>query len=660
MAQNVEYNGQLIEFPDNMAPGDIEAALKKNALSIPSASGGANTGNATANRVLDTGNALGTGYLRGLVRSTVGLPGDTAANIVDLGKAALGTGYTAVTGKAPPSALELTPRDQTFGTSDTILNGLRRLGLGKLIDPNNPEFEGGFAQTIGGGLSGVGGGGTTSQNVNQAVNATTGAVLGKIAADKTGDPALAIAASMSPVAVRNAAAEATKYAIRGDETGRRAMQQRIQDLQNAGVDSPTLGLASGNKLVGGVENLLDSTPGAIGTMQRSRAGALAGMQDKVNEAATLAAPVRGPAEAGAAIQSGLLGFGEQGRDTQRRLETNLYNRIPADQPTTVGNTQGRLAALNPDTSGAPEFLGTVSTPLINRMGAGLAADTADTGTIPFSALRQARTAIGPKTQASGPQLTGEPTSGQWKSIYGGMSEDLRTAAQQTGPEAAAALQRLNDYTRALKAREQVVQPFADRPAPEDAYNALVRAAPSTVSTTMKTLPPEARATVAGTVAEGLGAARAGAQNDTGTVFSPETYLTNWNKLGPERQRALLSDNAMSPDVRGNLADVAKATAMMRDNSRMWANPSGTGANAAARGLLGGLIGTGAGAGLGVLNPAVPLSIGGGMLAARMVAEGTTSPSIVRAVARQTNIDPVILAGQIRALQGGGLLGNAPE
>ena len=169
-----------------------------------------------------------------------------------------------------------------------------------------------------------------------------------------------------------------------------------------------------------------------------------------------------------------------------------------------------------------------------------------------------------------------------------------------------------------------------------------------------------RATVAGTVAEGLGAARAGAQNDTGTVFSPETYLTNWNKLGPERQRALLSDNAMSPDVRGNLADVAKATAMMRDNSRMWANPSGTGANTAARGLLGALVGTGAGAGIGVLNPAVPLSIGGGMLAARMVAEGTTSPSIVRAVARQTNIDPVILAGQIRALQGGGLLGAAPD
>ncbi|MFM9928215.1 hypothetical protein VLK31_34970 [Variovorax sp. H27-G14] len=37
MAQYVEVNGQNIEFPDGMAAGDIEAALKKNALSLPAA-----------------------------------------------------------------------------------------------------------------------------------------------------------------------------------------------------------------------------------------------------------------------------------------------------------------------------------------------------------------------------------------------------------------------------------------------------------------------------------------------------------------------------------------------------------------------------------------------------------------------------------------------
>lgn len=37
MPQYIEVNGQNIEFPDGMAMGDIEAALKKNALSLPAA-----------------------------------------------------------------------------------------------------------------------------------------------------------------------------------------------------------------------------------------------------------------------------------------------------------------------------------------------------------------------------------------------------------------------------------------------------------------------------------------------------------------------------------------------------------------------------------------------------------------------------------------------
>ena len=37
MAQLIEVNGQTIEFPDGMPVGEIEAAIKKNMLSIPAA-----------------------------------------------------------------------------------------------------------------------------------------------------------------------------------------------------------------------------------------------------------------------------------------------------------------------------------------------------------------------------------------------------------------------------------------------------------------------------------------------------------------------------------------------------------------------------------------------------------------------------------------------
>lgn len=50
--------------------------------------------------------------------SLAGLPVDFAANIYDLGKAGIGSGYSAITGKAPPSALEITPRSQVVGSGD--------------------------------------------------------------------------------------------------------------------------------------------------------------------------------------------------------------------------------------------------------------------------------------------------------------------------------------------------------------------------------------------------------------------------------------------------------------------------------------------------------------------------------------------------------------
>ena len=51
MPQYVEVNGQNIEFPDGMAMGDIEAALKKNALSLPASVSAGQAINANINSI---------------------------------------------------------------------------------------------------------------------------------------------------------------------------------------------------------------------------------------------------------------------------------------------------------------------------------------------------------------------------------------------------------------------------------------------------------------------------------------------------------------------------------------------------------------------------------------------------------------------------------
>ncbi|RYF31695.1 MAG: hypothetical protein EOO23_01740 [Comamonadaceae bacterium] len=105
--------------------------------------------------IADTGNAIGTGYFRGLTR-LAGLPADTAANVLDLGKAALGAPYIAMTGKAPPAWLEIGDRSKVTGSGDNLLKNISRTRPGDfMVNPQNPVDEGGYAQAIGGGLTGV-------------------------------------------------------------------------------------------------------------------------------------------------------------------------------------------------------------------------------------------------------------------------------------------------------------------------------------------------------------------------------------------------------------------------------------------------------------------------------------------------------------------------
>lgn len=68
------------------------------------------------------------------VADLAGLPMDTAANVVDLGKAAIGSAYRGVTGASIPDWLQLEDRENVPGTSDWIKKKIRNAGANNLID----------------------------------------------------------------------------------------------------------------------------------------------------------------------------------------------------------------------------------------------------------------------------------------------------------------------------------------------------------------------------------------------------------------------------------------------------------------------------------------------------------------------------------------------
>lgn len=561
-----------------------------------------------------------------------------------------------------------------------------------MLDAQNPEYEGGYLQAAGGALNGLIRPNTVVQGVNQAVNSVAGVTAGKAVGDATGNQALAIAASMSPTAAQNAGSSALKLAVRGGEAGRVAMQQRIQDLTNSGIKNPTLGLASASPLIGGIENLLQSTPGAVSIMRNARNEALTGLQAKTNEAAALASPNRGSLESGVAIQDGIKSFRDAFKQKQALLYDGLDAYIPGGTPTNVANTKAVLGQLNADIPGAPElskqfknsrimsiedaiYSDTSGTPRIPAvpptlspilgangqpipMSSGQAAIPAgpSTNTLPFEAVKKTRTLVGNEI-ADNSLISSVPRS-KWNPLYGALTQDLGVAATQAGPKAEGAFSRANDYTRSGMQRLDRVAPFANKDAPEQSFQLLGRTLGDNVSTLQavkKTLPEGARGTVAGTVIEKLGTANPGAQNEAGSVWSPETFLTNWNKMKPEARAELFSGFPNSAQVMADVSAVAKSTATMRDSSKLWANPSGTAANLAARGTIGAVLGGGIASLGGLLNPAVPALAAGGLLGARWAAGATTSPLVVNSMAQRTYVDPQLVNAQVNALVGAGLL-----
>ena len=625
----------------------------------------------TGSAIMDGINAVTTGINRGVVR-LAGLPVDTAANVVDLLKIAPGVAYTEITGKAAPDFLQPMNRENVGFTGDWLLKQARKTSPGRaIVDPVNPDYEGGYLQAAGGGATAAVNPQTRAQLVNQLALGVSGSLASKAAYDATGSNAAAIIAGMLPLAGQYSAVGAGNRMIRGNEQGRQNMAQRVQDLQNAGVERPTLGLASGNQLIGGLENILQSTPGAVGVMRRSRDAAVNGLENKAASAAAAAADRRGALEAGRDIQSGIQGFRDSFKTNQRGLYDRLDQYIDPLAKVDVSNTKRVLSTLNEDIPGAPELSKQFKNSRIQSIESAIASDTAGappsvmvyaqppvgggglmnppvarppilvnvpqsppTNQLPFQAVKKTRTLVGDEI-ADTNLLSSVPRS-KWNPLYGALSNDMQAAAVNAGPQAEGALSRANAYTRAGLGRIDRLQPFADKAAPEQAFTALERTLGENVSTLQavkKSLPEGARGTVAGTVIERLGKARASAQNEAGDAWSPETFLTSWNKMTPAARKELFSGFKNADQVAADVNSVAKAASMMRENSKMWANPSGTGANMAARGTLG-LIGGGL-----LLNPAIAATAGGGVLSSNLLARGLTSKWAIDAAMRRNKLSP---------------------
>jgi hypothetical protein len=414
------------------------------------------------------------------------------------------------------------------------------------------------------------------------------------------------------------------------------MQANINTLREAGVTTPTVGVASQNITPQGLEATFGRVPGGAGTMRESAERISRGMGEKVDDLATGISKAREKFQAGRSIATGIEKFSD---DLGERWAT--LNK-PVDDAL-KGNTisAGKFAAAL-EKHGKPiqgaEDLSLILKARDPALAKAYEALTKQNSALPYEATRQLRSAIGEKL--SNPQLIDDISRRHYKALYGALTEDIRAAAAAKGPAALKAFDDSNAvFSAGVKRIENVLENIGGKATWEQTFKAAASGAkdgPSKIWALRRSLPESGFKDFQAMFIREMGKKKPGQQIDLEDVFSPETFLTNYQALPPSTMNALFGQ---STKLRKSLDTVAEASRMLRESGRTFANPSGT---AGATGVMAMgasiptafafMLGGHPGVGLSIIGGAAGLSLG-----AFQGAKMMTNPKFVEWLAQSTTI-----------------------
>lgn len=473
------------------------------------------------------------------------------------------------------------------------------------LEPTRPEDKAlnTFGELAGAGITG----GITSGPVKAVAQSILPAVAGTAGEQIAGKPGEIIGAVTAPAAF-GALATKARQAIAN------RVDPKIDMFKDAGT-TPSVGQATEFNFIQGFENLLSKFPGGQGIFRKFSEN----QQKQLGDSASTGVSAE---DAGRAIEKGVGGFLTRTKEAWQKLDDAVATKIPKGSAFVPSNTSQALDELTATVAGAEKTTGALVNPKLAEIKTNLSADLeANGGKLPYEALRALRTKVGSMLDDT---LTSGVPNGELKKLYGALSKDLEVGANQAG--AGREFSRQNDYYRSRMERiegtlERVLgktpeETFA-RFMPKDANQV------STVRATMRSLDPEQRKIVSQAVVDRLGRATPGKQDAAGDIFSPETFLTNWNKMSPGAKQQIFSD----PVMRKNMDAIAGVTENLRGGAKVFANPSGS-AGAATPYGIGYLLAGGNVATAGTL-------VGGAMVGAKML----TSPKVVEWLAQYPKVAP---------------------
>lgn len=226
---------------------------------------------------------------------------------------------------------------------------------------------------------------------------------------------------------------------------------------------------------------------------------------------------------------------------------------------------------------------------LERQRAAITREMQDNLAVPYEQLRDFRTTIGKGTDGSF-----RLKAGQQKQAYGGVSEDLRGAAEEAGV--------LDEFTQMNRREQQVLsknepldrggdKPFLEKLSRKEtgqAFNMVVEGGAKNaerLDVLRRNMEPEAWDELSADIIQRLGLAKPHHQDAEGTAFSAQSFLSRWNDLS-DGSKQLLTHN--KPELLNDLNDIAEIASAMELRGRA-GNPSGTAQNVATIGAAAGTV-----------------------------------------------------------------------
>jgi hypothetical protein len=490
------------------------------------------------------------------VAGLLGLPVDTVTNVMNLVIAGHDLGEHVASGDAfTGKALEDRTIKKPFLGSEHITEIMNTLGF----QTDNPRPDDAASRMLHTGAQVAASAITPAKGQSTLGLAKSGiapGVGGAVASEALG-PEWAGVGAMTPAAVGKATVDAKRAVAE-------RVQPNIKTFEDVGAQ-PSLGQATENPFIQGLENVMSRFPGGAGVMRRFAEKQQAAM----GETATTDV---GADTAGRAIKAGVDKFIDRTKSEWNKLDAETAAKMPQGLRVKPAATSQALDELTQPVKGAEASTAEPLDARVTKIKKDLETDlAANNGAISYDGLRVVRSRVGAQLDDA---LVQGAKAGELERLYGALSKDLEGAANAIG--AGKEFKRQNDYYRARmdRIRGALDEVIGKERTPEDVFaNFMPKNVDQVtkVSRVMRSLPPDERRVVSEAVVDRMGRATPGQQTEFGDKFSSESFLTNWNKMNDKAKAQIFPDGEM----REKMESLATASANIREGSKIFANPGGT-------------------------------------------------------------------------------------